>query len=89
MKSTAKLIRRLKADPFLGKELEIITLEENQYLLELKSYDFQIIFGKSKSIDEKIKKLKVFCAFQKTQDNLLKFKKINLSYNKQVVASIH
>ena len=87
LKSTAKLIRRLKADPFLGKELKTITLEENQYLLELKSYDFQIIFGKSKRIDEKIKKLKVFCAFQNAQDSLGRYEKINLSYKKQVVAS--
>ena len=87
--TTASLIQNLKSDPFLAKELKTIILKENQYHLKLKSYDFEVVFGVPKKTKEKIKKLKVFCAFQKTQDNLLKFKKINLSYNKQVVASIH
>ena len=36
-----------------------------------------------------IKKLKVFCAFQKVQDSLTNYKKINLSYINQVVATMY
>ena len=81
------LIKNLIADPFLSEELKSIGLNDNQYQLKLKSFDFKIIFGSAVRIKEKIKKLKVFCAFQKLQDSLSRYKKINLSYNNQVVAS--
>ena len=84
---TAVLISTLKKDPFLARELKSITLEENQYQLRLKSYDFQVVFGAPTRIQEKIKKLKVFCAFQNVQDSLGTYQKINLSFKKQVVAS--
>jgi hypothetical protein len=46
-----------------------------------------VVFGAPTRIQEKIKKLKVFCAFQNVQDSLGKYQKINLSFKKQVVAS--
>ena len=88
LKTTAGLIDKLYEDSFLSREIESIYAMENQYILELKSYNFQVILGKPNHIIEKIKKLKVFCAFQNVQDSSKKYKKINLSYNNQVVASI-
>jgi len=87
IETTALLIKNLKADPFLSEELKSVRLNDNQYQLKLKSFDFKIIFGSTDRIKEKIKKLKVFCAFQTLQDSLNHFKKINLSYKNQVVAS--
>ena len=87
IETTALLIKNLKADPFLSEELKRVRLNDNQYQLKLKSFDFKIIFGSTDRIKEKIKKLKVFCAFQTLQDSLNHFKKINLSYKNQVVAS--
>lgn len=84
---TAALISTLKRDSFLSRELESISLENNQYELCLKSYDFQVVFGAPSRIQEKIKKLKVFCAFQNVQDSSGTYQKINLSFKKQVVAS--
>ncbi len=87
LKTSASMIKNLKSDPFLSKELENVVLIEDQYQLKLKSFDFKIIFGSPNHIKEKIKKLKVFCTFQKVQDSLINFQKINLSYNNQVVAT--
>jgi len=87
MESTAALISSLKTDPFLARELKSIRLEKNQYHLYLKSYDFQVVFGTPDRVQEKINKLKMFCAFQNVQDSLKTFQKINLSYKRQVVAS--
>ena len=87
LENSALLIKNLIADPFLSEELKSVGLNDNQYQLKLKSFDFKIIFGSALRIKEKIKKLKVFCAFQKLQDSLSSYKKINLSYNNQVVAS--
>jgi len=84
---TATLIKTLQKDPFLASELKSITLEKNQYKLKLKSYGFEVLFGTPNKVKEKIKKLKVFCAFQNVQDSLGNYKIINLSYDKQVVAS--
>ena len=85
--TTAKLIDKLYKDYFLSREIKSIYKLDNQYILDLKSYNFQVILGKPTNINEKIKKLKVFCAYKNIQDSTKKYKKINLSYNNQVVAS--
>ena len=87
VRPTAALISTLKTDPFLKRELNSVSVKNNQYQLRLKSYDFVVVFGTPTRIQEKIKKLKVFCAFQNVQDSLARYQKINLSYKKQVVAS--
>lgn len=84
---TAALIETLQEDPFLARELKSVQLEKNQYKLSLKSYEFEVLLGTPTRVKEKIKKLKVFCAFQHVQDSLKNYKSINLSYDKQVVAS--
>jgi len=85
--ATANLIETLLEDAFLARELKEVAFENNSYWLNLKSYPFTIQMGKPNEIKEKIEKLKVFCAFQKLQDTLNGYKKINLSYKNQVVAS--
>ena len=85
--TTAILIDKLYKDSFLSREIKSIYKQDNQYILDLTSYNFQVIFGKPTNIKEKIKKLKVFCAYKNIQDSTKNYKKINLSYNNQVVAS--
>lgn len=87
IKTTAELIESLLEDTFIASELKEVFFENNNYWLNLKSYPFEIQLGKPTEIKEKIEKLKVFCAFQKLQDTLNGYKKINLSYKNQVVAS--
>ena len=85
---TADLISKLKNYPFLEMELETIYLNENEYIFKLRSFPFDVILGDSSRLNQKIKKLKVFCAFQISQDSLNEYELINLSYKNQVVASI-
>ncbi len=86
--TTASIIKNMTSDKFLSNELEYILLEKNQFQLKLKSFDFDVKFGTPNNLNKKIKKLKIFCAFQKTQDSLNLYQEINLSYNNQVVALI-
>lgn len=85
--TTAILIDKLYKDYFLSREIKSIYRRDNQYVFDLTSYDFQVILGKPTNLKEKIKKLKVFCAYKNIHDSTINYKKINLSYNNQVVAS--
>ena len=85
--NAAIIIERLKTDTFIKSELKTLYLEGDSYHLKLKSYPFEIIFGNENALNEKIEKLKVFCAFQNIQDSLINYKKINLTYINQVVAT--
>jgi len=46
-----------------------------------------VVLGDSTQLAKKLEKLKIFCAFQTAQDSLKGYDKINLSYEKQVVAT--
>ena len=82
-----KFILRINQDNFMKRELNKIYFENNEFKINLKSYDFNIIFGNSKRLNEKVEKLKVFCAFQNAQDSLKNYPVINLNYLNQVIAS--
>ena len=71
----------------MKSELDKIVFEKNEFRINLKSFDFDIIFGNSKRFKEKVEKLKVFCAFQKVQDSLTNYPLVNLNYLNQVIAS--
>ena len=85
--NAAIIIERLKTDTFIKSELKTLYLEGDSYHLKLKSYPFEIVLGNEIALNEKIEKLKVFCAFQNIQDSLINYKKINLTYTNQVVAT--
>jgi hypothetical protein len=53
----------------------------------LRSFPFQVVLGDSTQLKNKLEKLKIFCAFQTSQDSLIGYDKINLSYKNQVVAT--
>ena len=71
----------------MKSELDKIYIKQDEFKINLKSFDFDIIFGDSKRLYEKIEKLKVFCAFQKVQDSLTNYTLVNLNYLNQVIAS--
>ncbi|MEE3035430.1 MAG: hypothetical protein VX325_06255 [Bacteroidota bacterium] len=81
------LIMHFKEDDFFKNQLNTIRYELNSYYIKLHSFDFEVEFGSVKNIEEKIKKLKVFSAFQKSIKRKSNYKKISLKYNKQIVAS--
>ena len=85
--SVTKFILKTNNDSFMKSELDKIYIKQDEFKINLKSFDFDIIFGDSKRVYEKIEKLKVFCAFQKVQDSLTNFTLVNLNYLNQVIAS--
>jgi cell division protein FtsQ len=87
LKMTATLVKKLKVDPFLEYELKHVSFRDAEYSIQLKSYPFEVVFGNTLHFKKKINKLKIFCAFQNVQDSLSGYKKINLTYKNQVVAS--
>jgi len=82
-----KFILRINQDNFMRRELNKIYFKNNEFKINLKSFDFNIIFGNSKRFKEKVEKLKVFCAFQNAQDSLKNYPVVNLNYLNQVIAS--
>jgi len=87
LKSITNFVLRINKDHFMKSELDKIYFEKNEFRINLKSFDFDIIFGNSKRFKEKVEKLKVFCAFQKVQDSLTNYPLVNLNYLNQVIAS--
>tara|TARA_X000000368_G_scaffold412231_1_gene398305 strand:+ start:519 stop:1241 length:723 start_codon:yes stop_codon:yes gene_type:complete len=87
LKSVTNFVLRINKDDFMKSELDKIYFEKDEFRINLKSFDFDIIFGNSKRFKEKVKKLKVFCTFQKVQDSLTNYPLVNLSYLNQVIAS--
>ena len=85
--TTADLIVKLRKDALLESELETLYLENQEYILDLRSFPFQVVLGDSTQLKNKLEKLKIFCAFQTSQDSLIGYDKINLSYKNQVVAT--
>ena len=87
LKSLTNFVLRMNKDHFMKSELDKIYFEKDEFRINLKSFDFDIIFGNSKRLKEKVEKLKVFCAFQKVQDSLTNYPLVNLNYLNQVIAS--
>ena len=87
LNSVTKFILKTNNDSFMKSELDKIYIKQDEFKINLKSFDFDIIFGDSKRLYEKIEKLKVFCAFQKVQDSLTNYTLVNLNYLNQVIAS--
>ena len=87
LKSLTKFILKTTKDSFMKRELDKIYFEKSEFKIGLKSFNFDIVFGDLKRFNEKIEKLKVFCAFQKVQDSLINYPLVNLNYLNQVIAS--
>ena len=80
-----QLLSLLNTDTFLKRELVDFQLENNGFLLSLRNYPFDVFWGSNDGFFEKAKKLKLFCAYTK-EHKTIKYKRIDLSYTKQVVA---
>jgi len=87
LKSLTKFILKTTKDSFMKRELDKIYFEKSEFKIGLKSFNFDIVFGDFKRFNEKVEKLKVFCAFQKIQDSLINYSLVNLNYLNQVIAS--
>lgn len=85
MQALVQLISKLSSDAFLAAEVIDFQWKNSAFVLGLRSYPFEVIWGEDKAFEQKAEKLKRFCAF--TLENKEKeFNRINLTYDKQVVA---
>ncbi|PZD78018.1 cell division protein FtsQ/DivIB [Mesonia sp. K7] len=81
-------LMKIQEDEFLKKEVIAMSIEKNNELvLLLRDYDFEVFFGKLQQIDEKVEKLKVFCQNYSQQPVKVAYDKISLKYKNQVVGT--
>ena len=74
-------------DPFFMRELNTIYHKSNSFFIGLKSYDFDIEIGSLNDVNDKLLKLKVFCAYQDNNKLDKKYRLINLKFKNQIVGS--
>lgn len=81
-----KLLHTIIADDFFKKEVIGIHMDaSNEILLTVRSGDYKIEFGKIRSIDHKLKKLKAFYSKTFSDSTMYTYKTINIKYRNQVV----
>ena len=79
------LLSSLTTDAFIKEELVDLQWSTNGFVLGLRSYPFQVLWGNNDRFSAKVEKLKRFCAYAKSQKEK-KYNWIDLSFAKQVVA---
>ena len=85
MHALVQLISRLSSDTFLADEVIDYQWENNAFIIGLRSYPFKVVWGQNDAFDQKVEKLKRFCAYvMENKDKT--FNRINLTYENQVVA---
>ncbi len=85
MQALVQLISKLSSDAFLAAEVIDFQWQNNAFVLGLRSYPFEVVWGEDIAFEHKVEKLKRFCAFT-LENKDKKFNRINLTYDKQVVA---
>lgn len=85
MQALVQLISKLSSDAFLVAEVIDFQWQNSAFVLGLRSYPFEVVWGEDIAFEHKVEKLKRFCAFT-LENKDKKFNRINLTYDKQVVA---
>ena len=85
MHALVQLISRLSSDSFLADEVIDYQWENDAFIIGLRSYPFEVVWGQNIAFDQKAEKLKRFCAYV-MKNNEKTFNRINLTYENQVVA---
>lgn len=81
-----KLLHTIIADDFFKKEVVGIHMDaSNEILLTVRSGNYKIEFGKIRSINQKLKKLKAFYSKTFEDSTMYTYKTINIKYHNQVV----
>ena len=84
IKDLVNFIKLINKDSFAKVEIIDFRKIKNNYILGLRSFPFRVIWGKNSKHKHKIKKLKLLYNYLGNKD-LLKIKKVNLSFDKQIV----
>lgn len=81
------LMNALNQDPFFKRELKTIYHKSNTLFIGLKSYDFEVEMGSINKLNDKLARLKVFCAYQDNNELKKKYRLISLKFKNQIVGS--
>ena len=81
------LIDQINKDSFLRGELASIYYRSNSFFIGLISYGFEVEIGQIRHINQKLSKLKVFCAYHDNHKLEKNYTLINLKFKNQVVGS--
>ena len=73
------------ADKILGKELVHLRMEEQNVVLGLRSFSFDVVWGAFSQNTTKLEKLKRFCAYMQAHPDK-SIDRIDLRFDRQVVA---
>ncbi|MBT8271079.1 MAG: hypothetical protein KJO25_03445 [Bacteroidia bacterium] len=83
-----RVARKIQADEFLRFHVvEIIQHSDRSISLKFRELDFEIVLGKVDKLDGKINNLKAFYQKARKDNALKKYKKVNLTYESQVVCT--
>ena len=82
------LLAKIEKDEFLKEHITLIKRNsKGEYVLEMRLYDFEILFGEANSIEKKINNLKAFYKKALLDDQLNAYKWVNLKFENQVVCT--
>ena len=79
------LVAYFNADKILGKELVHLRMEEQNVVLGLRSFSFDVVWGAFSQNTTKLEKLKRFCAYMQAHPDK-SIDRIDLRFDRQVVA---
>ena len=85
-KEVIRFLTQIEDDAFLTSEFKVLQYEAGKYQMKMRSFPFNVVLGSLHKMEHKMKKLKIFCAYQRAQDTLGGFHEINVQYANQVVA---
>ena len=85
MQALIPLISKLSSDTFLASEVIDFQFVDNAFVLGLRSFPFDVVWGQDNNFEHKAEKLKRFCAYSK-QNKDKTFNRIDLTFDNQVVA---
>ena len=86
-KGLLSLIYFFNKDPFLKSELITIYYKSDNFYIKLRSFDFEVEIGDMTQLQNKLQRLKIFCAYQMNSKLEKKFKLISLKFKNQIVGS--
>jgi len=72
---------------FIRNELVEVGYLNKNFSIRLRSYDFEIEWGPPIKFENKIFKLNKFCKYITAENKIKSYKKINITYNNQVIAT--
>jgi len=83
------LLRKIQKDEFLKKHVVSVSRGINgNYELDLRVYNFKVLFGKIEEIENKVKNFKAFYQKAFKDHTLNTYKKVSLQFDNQIVCTL-